>query len=185
MRSFSRRPATYADLASLPEHFVGELIDGELIASLRPAPLHSAVSSALGAELASAFHTGRLGPGGWWILDEPELHLGEDVLVPDLAGWRRERLPRLPQEAFFSIAPDWVCEVDLVRKLPKYASAEVAYAWVVTPTQRTLEVFRLEHGRWSLVVAFSGADKVRVEPFEAFELELGRVWGADEDTSTS
>ena len=189
MRSFSRRPATYADLIALPEHFVGELIDGELVASPRPGPIHAEVSSLLGAELVGAFQLGRFGPGGWRIIDEPELHLGGDVLVPDLGGWRRERLPRLPEEAFFSIAPDWVCEVlspstarvDLVQKLPKYASAQVSHAWILNPSQRTLQVFRLEHGRWTFAAAFSGEDKVRAEPFDAFELELVRLWGPDED----
>jgi len=106
-----RRPATYADLQALPEHVVGELISGELHISPRPAAPHTVAASRLGGGLSGPFDEGRGGPGGWIILDEPELHFGEDVLVPDLAGWRRERMPRPPRAAAFTLAPDWVCEV--------------------------------------------------------------------------
>ncbi len=106
-----RKPASYADLEALPETVVGELIAGELYVSPRPAVLHAVASSRLGALLSSRFDIGDAGPGGWFILDEPELHLGGDAVVPDLAGWRRERLPALPRTAAFTLAPDWVCEV--------------------------------------------------------------------------
>ena len=115
---------------------------------------------------------------------EPELHLGEHVVVPDLGGWRRERLPAIPDEAFFSLAPDWVCEVlspsterfDRSRKLRIYAEAGVAHAWLVKPTDRTLEILRLRDGAWTIVGFWEDAALVRVEPFEAIELELGRLW---------
>jgi Uma2 family endonuclease len=124
------------------------------------------------------------GPGGWWILDEPELHFGEQVVVPDLAGWRRERLPAMPQEAFFSLAPDWICEVlspatgriDRGRKLRIYAEAGVAHAWFVNPLERTLDVLRLREGAWTIVAVCSESEVVRASPFEAIELELGRLW---------
>ena len=127
---------------------------------------------------------GRGGPGGWWILDEPELHFGEQVVVPDLAGWRRERMPAIPDEAFFALAPDWVCEVlspsteriDRGRKLRIYAEAGVAHAWLVNPAERTLEVLRLREGAWTIVAVWEDAAVVRAEPFEAIELELGRLW---------
>ena len=133
--------ATYDDVLNAPENMVAEILDGELILSPRPAPRHAVASSALVGLLHPAFDRGRGGPGGWWILGEPELHFGEQVLVPDLAGWRRERMAALPDEAFFSLAPDWVCEVlspsteriDRSRKLGTYAGAKVAHAWLVNP----------------------------------------------------
>jgi Uma2 family endonuclease len=179
--------ATYEDVLNAPENKVAEILDGELFLSPRPALRHSAASSQLGAILGSAFHR-RVGdpggPGGWWVLDEPELHFGEQILVPDLAGWRRERLPALPDEAFFTLAPDWVCEVlspsteriDRGRKLRIYAAAGVAHAWLVQPSHRTLEVLRLKDGAWTIVGVCEDVAIVRAEPFEAVELELGRLW---------
>jgi Uma2 family endonuclease len=105
------RPATYADLEALPANQIGEIVRGVLYANPRPATLHARASSSLGGELYGPFDRGRGGPGGWIFLDEPELHFGEDVVVPDLAGWRRERLPELPQTTFLTLPPDWLCEV--------------------------------------------------------------------------
>src|SRR5436189_2682935 len=148
----TRRRATYDDLCRVPEHLVAEILDGELLVTPRPAPRHAQVGSALVTELHGAFGQGRGGPGGWWILYEPELHLGEDVVVPDIAGWRRERLPALPETAYFTIAPDWICEVvspstaslDRVKKLNVYARERVPHAWLVDPIGQTFEVLRLE-----------------------------------------
>ncbi len=111
MSALAYQFATYEDLFDLPENLVGEIIYGQLITHPRPAPKHAVTSSAIGDELVSPFQKGRGGPGGWWILDEPELHLRPHILVPDLAGWRRERLPVIPDTAFFTLPPDWVCEV--------------------------------------------------------------------------
>ena len=163
---------------------VAEILDGELHVSPRPAPRDVTASSVLGGVLSGPFHTGRGGPGGWWILDEPELHLDPDVLVPDLAGWRRERLPRIPDEAYFTLAPDWVCEVlspsteriDRVKKLAIYAREGVRHAWLLSPGNRTLEVLRLEAGRWVLLVTHAENEVVRAEPFEAIELDLATLW---------
>jgi Uma2 family endonuclease len=179
-----RRPATYDDLIKLPAHVVGEILDGELHASPRPAPRHASASSGLGGALHGPFDRGRGGPGGWRILDEPELHLDPDIVVPDLAGWRRERLPRLPKEAFFSLAPDWVCEVlspstaalDRVKKLRIYAREAVSHAWLVDPIAQTVEVLRLDDGRWTIVSTWAGQDVVRAEPFEALEVDLTLLW---------
>ena len=126
------------------------------------------------------------GPGGWWM-DEPELHLGEDVLVPDLAGWRRERMPELPAAGYFEPPPDWVCEVispstartDRVGKVPVYARAGVIHLWLIDPLARTLEVCRLEQGRWVLLATHADDERVRAEPFETVELELARLWGRE------
>ena len=176
--------ATYEDVLNAPENKVAEILDGELVLSPRPAPRHSVAHSGLGMMLGTPFHQGQGGPGGWWILDEPELHFGEHVLVPDLAGWRRERLPAIPEEAFFTLAPDWVCEVlspstqkiDRSRKLRIYAEAGVAHAWLVDPIERTLEVLRLKDGAWSIVGVCVDSDVVRIHPFEAIQIELGRLW---------
>ena len=184
MAKRSQKPASYEDLEALPIHQVGEIVDGELVASPRPAARHALATSVLSGELSGPFQRGRGGPGGWWILYEPELHLGADVLVPDLAAWRHERMSRVPDVAAFTLVPDWVCEVlspstarvDLVSKLPRYAQAGARHAWIVDPALRVLEVFRLEEGRWVLLSAFSGDDRARAEPFEAIELELAALW---------
>ena len=191
-------PATYEDLLALPDHVVGELIDGVLYVSARPAQSHTLTSSVLGSLLVPPYHLGRgpdaaAGPGGWWILDEPELHFWREsaaarwrqVLVPDLAGWRRERLPSLADgEAAFTLAPDWVCEVsspstaalDRIRKMTVYAEEGVRHVWLVEPGARMIEVFRLEDGRWVRIVAASGDEAVRLEPFDDVPLELGLLW---------
>jgi Uma2 family endonuclease len=190
----SRRPgppATYEDLLRVPEGKVAEIIDGELIVSPRPAPPHALASSALGGELSGPFQRGRGGPGGWWILDEPELHLGLDVLVPDLGGWRRERLAKMPATAWFELRPDWVCEVispssmrlDRVRKLRIYAREGVPHAWIVDPVRRTLEVFTLQNGVFALTQAFEGDGNVKAPPFDAIELELLALWGGEPETT--
>jgi Uma2 family endonuclease len=194
MAEVARRRATYQDLLEVPDHKIAELVDGELVVSPRPAPRHALASSVVGSDLLGRFHGGGGGaghPGGWWILDEPELHLGEDVLVPDLAGWRRERMPRLPEAAFFELAPDWVCEIvspssarhDRVAKANLYARNEVAWLWLLDPLARTLEVFRLEAGHWVRIGAHAGSETVRAAPFDAVELEMARWWdGPDEPT---
>jgi Uma2 family endonuclease len=180
-----RKPATYADLEALPDHVVGELIGGELFVSPRPAVPHAEVGSQLVGELKGPFDRGRGGPGGWKILYEPELHWGEDVLVPDLAGWRRERMPQPPRTAAITLAPDWVCEVlspstsglDRGVKLPVYAREGVRHVWFVESMGRTLEVLRLEGGRYTVMVTHTGKARVRAEPFEAIELDLAFLWG--------
>lgn len=180
----AKKLATYDDLLALPEHVVGEIVDGELIVSPRPAIRHAQAASALGVELGSPFARGRGGPGGWVLLFEPELHVAGQVLVPDLAGWRRARLPQLPDGAFFELAPDWVCEVlspataafDRSRKLAHYAEARVQHAWLVDPTIETLEVLRLDGDGWRIAGTFAGGAPVRAEPFEAVELELAALW---------
>jgi Uma2 family endonuclease len=176
--------ATYEDVLNAPENKVAEILDGELVLSPRPASPHATASSRLGVELGGPFDRGRGGPGGWWILDEPELHFGEDVLVPDLSGWRRERMPAVPVVAFFTLPPDWVCEVlspsteriDRAKKLRLYAAAGVAHAWLVDPIERTLEVLRLRDGAWTIVCVFAGSELVRAEPFAEVELALGDLW---------
>lgn len=181
--TMSRR-ATYDDLLNVPEPLVAEIVDDELITSPRPGARHAHASSALGGELFGPFQRARGGPGGWLIIDEPELHLGPDVLVPDLAGWRRERMPSVPDTAAFSLPPDWICEVispsteqiDRSRKLPRYAREGVGHAWLVNPLARTLEVYRRSSELWLLVATHADAQRPRAEPFEAIELDLPSLW---------
>jgi Uma2 family endonuclease len=180
------RRATYADLQAVPDHRVAEIIDGVLHVSPRPASPHARASSLLTIDLGSAFYRGRGGPGGWVILDEPELHLGPepDVLVPDLAGWRRERMPEVPDVPAFTLAPDWVCEVlspsteamDRAEKMPVYARECVVHVWLVDPVLQTLEVLRLEGAGWLLLATYHGDRAVRAEPFHAIELDLAGIW---------
>ena len=178
------RPASYADIEALAPNIVGEMIRGVLYASPRPASPHAAAASALGEELGPPFKRGRGGPGGWVILDEPELHLGEDVLVPDLAGWRRERMPMMPHTPAFELAPDWVCEVlspstaklDRGEKVPTYARAGVRHIWLVEPLEQYLEVLRLDGETYRLIATYVADAKVRAEPFEAVPLDMSVLW---------
>ncbi len=181
----AKRAATYEDLCKLPSNQVGQLVFGVLHAHPRPAPRHARASSVLGSDLGSPFDRGRGGPGGWLILFEPELHLGDHVLVPDLAGWRRERMPELPvDEAFFRLAPDWVCEVlspgtvvlDRGDKRAVYAAQGVTHVWFVDPIAQTLEALELDGETYRIREVHSGDATVRVAPFDAIELELAAVW---------
>lgn len=184
MASPVKRRATYEDLLKVADHQVAEIIGGDMHVSPRPASRHALASAGLGGQLWGAYQQGRGGPGGWWILDEPELHLGEDVLVPDLAGWRRARMPDLPDAAHSELAPDWVCEVlspgtraiDLTDKRRIYAGVGVPHLWLVDPTARTLEAFDLRDGAWTLIAALKEAEDVRVPPFDAIAFPLSVLW---------
>jgi Uma2 family endonuclease len=183
------RRATYDDILKLPDHVVGEIVDGELFVSPRPAVRHANTATVVCADVVSRFQgpPGPGGPGGWWILVEPELHFGEDVLVPDLAGWRRERMTRLPDTHAIELAADWVCEIlspsterlDRTRKLGVYARVGVPWAWLINPTYRTIEVLSLEQGKWTIAATVSGVDRVRLAPFDAVELDITRWWLED------
>ena len=178
------RRATYQDVLDAPAHRIAEVVDGMLHTHPRPAIPHAHASSSLGVRIGGPFHYGPGGPGGWWIIDEPELHPGEDILVPDLAGWRRERIPKLPDAAYFTLAPDWVCEVlspstrrlDLHGKRPVYAREGVRHLWLVDPTDRTLEAFELHEGRWLLIASAKDDDPVSIQPFDAITFSLGDLW---------
>jgi Uma2 family endonuclease len=187
----ARRPARYDELLKVPDTKVAEIIDGELIVSPRPTFPHAHAASVLSADLIGGFHRppgDPLGPGGWWLLNEPELHFGDDVIVPDQAGWRRTRVPSLPNVAAFGEPPDWVCEVvspstgriDRSRKMRIYAREGVGHMWIVDPLLRTVEVYRLEEGRWVVAAVHGGDSPARIEPFEAVELDVARWWLASE-----
>jgi Uma2 family endonuclease len=183
----ARKVATLTDLAGLPDHLVGEILAGDLYASPRPRFRHARAAAWLDRRLGPPFDDGQGGPGGWWILIEPELHLDDDVVVPDLAGWRRERLPAFPDVAFLDLAPDWVCEVlspsteriDRGLKMQVYAREKVGPLWLLNPEARTLEVLRLQGEKWLVAAVHSGDEAIRAEPFEAVELDLATLWGAE------
>jgi Uma2 family endonuclease len=180
----AKQPATYQDLQQIPPQFVAEIVDGELYASPRPASRHARAASRLGAALDGPFDRGRGGPGGWILLDEPELHVVGQIMVPDLAGWRRDRMPALPDVSAFELAPDWVCEVlspatealDRSLKMPRHADAGVSWAWLVDPVARVLEIYCRGGGSFHLTSRLTGDAEVHAPPFEAVPLELGALW---------
>jgi Uma2 family endonuclease len=183
-------PSVEAAFQAAPPEMVAEILDGELHLSPRPARPHANVATNLGILIGGPFKFGRGGPGGWVILDEPELHLGPrpDKLVPDLAGWRRERLPQAvggeEAPAHYDVAPDWACEVlsertrlrDKGAKMRIYAREGVRHLWHVDPLARTLDIFRRQEGQWLLIGSFAGEERILAEPFEAIELELALLW---------
>jgi Uma2 family endonuclease len=184
MAQSARRLATYDDLLALPDHVVGELIHGSLDVQPRPSLPHARAASRMGDVLGGPFDRGFGGPGGWIVLDEPELHLGPHVLVPDLAGWRRERLPEVPETAATDVAPNWVAEIlspstaakDRVDKMRLYFEFDVSHVWLVDPTARTLEILRREPSGFVLVGSHRDDAVVRAEPFDAIELQLAWLW---------
>jgi len=176
--------ATYSDILDLPENIVGEILNGELHTHPRPAPKHARAASSIGMKVGTAYDHGDDGPGGWWILDEPELHIGPDIMVPDIAGWRRERMPKLPDEAWFSLIPDWVCEVlspstassDRNTKMPLYANHKLAWMWLVDPDMKTLEVFENVGGEWNQRGRYQGNAEASIAPFESLTFDLSLLW---------
>jgi len=186
MEAFAKKPATYDDLCQVPDDLLAQLIDGELIATPRPASLHSVAATELLRALpgSSGRRAGGGGAGGWRFLIEPELHLAQDVLVPDLAGWKRETLPQIPDAPAIEVAPDWICEVlspgtealDRVKKMGRYALHGVGHVWLVNPREKTLEVFQRQGSMLVGVSTFSGDEKVRAPPFDAMELDLAALW---------
>lgn len=179
----ARRLATYADLLAAPPHTIAQLVAGELHVQPRPAGPHSVFASGLGFDLGSPFQRGRGGPGGWNIIFEPELHLGADVVVPDLAAWRAERPPEL-DATYFTVPPVWVCEVispssgrlDRGAKADLYAKVGVEFMWLGQPLENLLEAYKLVDGAWLRLGAWVGEVNARIEPFDAIELELGPLW---------
>jgi len=174
--------ATYEDLLQVPDHFVAEILEGELYANPRPATPHGRATTKLNIILGPEFDHRR--SDGWLFMFEPELHLGEDVMVPDIAAWRRSRMPVTPNVPWLDLAPDWICEalspstqrLDRFKKMPAYARENVQYAWILDANLQSLEAFRLENGRWSNIAQHLGDAVVRVEPFESIEIKLADLW---------
>ncbi|AEI67234.1 Uma2 family endonuclease [Corallococcus macrosporus] len=185
-RGKSRKPATYEDIEQLPVGWVGEIVDDALYASPRPAFGHLRAAYRLASLLSPPFELSPEGPGGWWFLAEPELHFARDVLVPDVAGWRRDRVPEPsdPELPWLTIAPDWLCEVlspstrslDRTRKMPLYFREGVGNVWLIDPVRQSLEVYRRGKASWVRSQLFTGDVTVNAEPFEAVPLQLGMLW---------
>jgi Uma2 family endonuclease len=177
-------PATYTDIEALPPNMVGQIIYGILYAHPRPAPRHSVAAVGIQVELGNPFGRGRGGPGGWIFMVEPELHLGPHVVVPDVAGWRTERLTPFPTTAFIETPPDWICEVlspstqkiDRTDKLAVYAEFGVPHCWYADPIAKTLEVLALAGDKWLLAATFKDADPVSAPPFEVHTFALDVLW---------
>lgn len=182
-----KRPATYADIEAAPEHLVAEIIGGELMTHPRPSPRHGAAATSLADELTGPFQKGRGGPGGWVFVIEPEIKFGGDILVPDLAGWRRESLPGHPKRNYFEAVPDWVCEVlsgstekrDRTLKKRIYAESGVPYLWLIDPRLQLLETFELRDRLWTDIGTWNSADEVRAPPFDAISFSLADLWPLD------
>lgn len=179
-------PSLYEQLCGLPENLVGEILGGALYTQPRPAGRHGRAEISLGLEIAGPFDKGRGGPGGWWIIAEPEVHFVRDVevAVPDLAGWRRERMPNIPDGHRFEVVPDWVCEIlspgtarkDRGIKLPLYARYGIPHCWLVDPLEHTLEAYELRAGFWTLLAILKDEDAVSLPPFDAVSFSLAELW---------
>ena len=193
MSAPAKKLASYADLEAGPPHLVAEIIYGVLETHPRPVFPHARASSLLGYLLIGPYDFGRNGPGGWHFLDAPELHLGRNVVVPDIAGWRRERLPYIPDVAFSTLAPDWVCEVlspatarfDRGAKRDIYGEAGVSYLWLIDPRERVLEAFHRTNGNWLLAGVATGSDAVKLPPFDAVAFSLDDLFGIDPSPSAT
>jgi Uma2 family endonuclease len=179
------RPATMADIEALPPHLKGEIIDGELYVVPRPRPGHMSIEGAIVGDLQHPYQRGRGGPGGWWILPEPGIEVGgSPEVAPDVAGWRRDRLPVLPDDAPIRVVPDWICEVlspttrgyDWLKKRPFYAAIGVPWLWYVDGEARTVTVSRLAEGAWVEVGVHGEDEKVCLAPFSEVELDLAEWW---------
>lgn len=187
MRRISARPKTlYERLESLPDELIAEIIDGQLHTQPRPKPAHAVAASNLAAELIGPYSRAIGGPGGWWIIFEPELHFRRDVevLVPDLAAWKRERMPELPPDQRLEVRPDWICEVlspstrskDREIKMPLYARYGVPYVWLVDPKVHTLETYQLRGTELARTGTFAAAASPAAAPFEAAAFRVGDLW---------
>lgn len=172
----------YEAIEILPDGVTGELLNGQLHTHPRPSAQHALSSSRLVADLVTPFDRGISGPGGWWILHEPEIHfvLNTELAVPDIAGWRKQRMPELPADQRFTVVPDWLCEVlspstaskDREIKMPLYAHYGVKHVWIIDPKKRVLEAYALEQEQWKCVALFGEHDVICAPPFEAVTLPL-------------
>lgn len=182
----TKPPTLYQHLENLPDIFIGEILNGQLYAQSRPAMPHGYTYSALGGKLFNPFHDGLGGPGGWWIINEPEIHFVPEleVFVPDLAGWRRKHTPKLPIGHQIEIVPDWICEIlspstrstDREVKMPLYAHYGVSYIWLIDPTKHILEAYRLDAGKWLEIGRYADTVQAAIPPFEAVPIDLGSLW---------
>lgn len=187
MSSVAPKLATYADLIGLPADVRAEVIAGEIVTTPSPLPRHSHVQRSAGRFIGGPFQDddGRGGPGGWWIFVEVDVALGHhDIVRPDVTGWRKERLPRPGAVRPIDVVPDWVCEVlspataarDRVHKRNLYARSGVPYYWLIDPVSRVLEALKLQEGVWVELGVHDDQSIARIAPFDAIELEVGRLF---------
>ena len=178
----AKKPATYADLEAVPPHLVAEIIDGELVTHPRPSPRHGATAFSLSGTLTGPFQKGRDGPGGWVFFVEPEVKFGGDILVPDIVGWRRERLKAYPETNYFTVIPDWVCEVlsgSTEKRDRTYGEAGIPHLWLIDPRLQILEAFENRNSRWMKLGDWNSDDVVSAPPFEALSFSLADLWPLD------
>ena len=199
MRAVKDRPVTYQDVLDAPDGMRAEILDGELVMQARPMPEHDHVDSVLRTLLTAAFQLGGGGPGapgGWWIMREPELHFGDPnfrTVDPDLAGWRKERMPVIERRKRYDVVPDWVCEIllpstarsDRMKKMPIYADVGVKDLWLADPANRSLETYTLENGRWVLLATYGEEGEIAIPPFGAVSLPLAELWLPEEDAPST
>jgi Uma2 family endonuclease len=186
MAEAARNQTLYEALEALPEGLTGEILDGQLHTQPQPTARHQAAASKLGGKLIDPYSEGKGGPGGWWIIDEPEIHFVRDkvVVVPDLAAWRRERMPDLPVDQRFEVVPDWVCEIlspstrskDREIKMPLYARHGVGNAWLIDPDAETLEAYELRGAEWTQLGVYGVDDTPAAAPFEVAAFRVGDLW---------
>lgn len=184
MANLALKEATYDDILDLPDTIVGEVLNGQLETHPRPAPVHALAASSIGGELVSPFQKGRGGPGGWWIIDEPECHIEAEIFVPDLAGWRKLKLANLPETAWFDSTPDWVCEIisptsirrDRVTKMAIYARLGIGFYWLIDPLAQILEAYQLKNKHWVLLKSYADAEEVAIAPFAEYSFSLANLW---------
>jgi len=181
----ARKAPTLGDLDALPPGIKGEIIEGVLYTMTRPRGPHQAVALDIGADLRDPYARGRGGPGGWWILPEPGIELeNTPEIAPDIAGWRRERLAVLPEDAAITVVPDWVCEIlspttrrhNLLIKKPYYARIGVKHHWIVDLAARAITAHRLESGKWLEIGVWGDEVEARIEPFQEAALDVSRWW---------
>lgn len=177
-------PPTRGDLDALPANVKGEIIDGVLYAMTRPRPKYQAVGARITSSLEPPFRLGKGGPGGWWILPEPGIELPQSPEIsPDVAGWRRQRMPELP-DGTISLVPDWVCEVlspttrrhNLLVKVPYYARIGVPYLWLVDLEARALLVSKLDGAHWMDLQRFGDETTARIDPLGEIEIDVLEWW---------
>ena len=181
----ARKVPTLDDLDALPPGIKGEIIEGVLYTMTRPRGPHQSVGLSVGSELRGPFDRGRGGPGGWWILPEPGIELSNTPEIsPDVAGWRRERLPELPRNSAITVVPDWVCEIlspttarhnQLVKK-PYYAKIGVKHHWVIDLEARTITAYRLEGAHWLELGVYGDETEARIEPFADVPIDVSGWW---------
>ncbi len=174
----------YDDILALPDNIIGEIINGRLQTQPRPAPRHALASSALGSQLFGHFSHNGGDSDDWWILDEPELHINNQIIVPDLAGWRKSSMTTLPDTAWFETVPDWICEIlspgtakiDRSEKMPIYAQWGVSHLWLIDPLLQLLEIYEWQNQRWCLLQSLKDDDVVSAPPFASHPFALNSLW---------